>query len=515
MVRATIFGAVTAAVCFDRSLALNRLPVDPHELPVETVALAEHAAPTASVAAAANGKSQADVQKKSNLLAELAKQAKAPGACAPLSETGYRQVVEVHSQPQMALFIRRVIARHGGSVACEDCLNGVVPWYSGEKSAQSYDALEQELSVATWVNGFLLDADLARAGPKALAAMTKLDDNGYLMVAELAGADAMEIFVRRILGARGARIVDQGAMLRTVPNYKKVLTTKSLKNLLLNLRRESWVSGLPPLNMPPAKLHADAMKALAALQLSQKSFSSAALSRSEPDAKKAAAHSVHSGLILLSSAHQRSIHLEVPAEHSNEFSDASYEELLARRNNGETGAYIRGLLAACGAKVADMDAFKKFVPEFSGRRGTRTFAQLLDALQHAAFVVPVSNNLTKLHAEVESPQDALHASVLRASTSASSDDAVDAADAERSMQQQEMQARIDAEESAATHGGGANGHWSKEEATTQLMHVDDEVVPVSLLSSQEVYVTCESLHLGMLVVAHDCLLQKGAGRVPR
>jgi len=67
------------------------------------------------------------------------------GRNAPLDEAGYAKVAAVRSGPDMEAFVRRVIASLGFAVDDEAALQEVVPYYSGEISTQSFDALRKEL----------------------------------------------------------------------------------------------------------------------------------------------------------------------------------------------------------------------------------------------------------------------------------------------------------------------------------------------------------------------------------
>lgn len=67
------------------------------------------------------------------------------GATALLDETGYMEVAELTDTPEMAMFVRRAIARIGCLITDEQGLAGFMPWYSGEADVQSFAKLDSEL----------------------------------------------------------------------------------------------------------------------------------------------------------------------------------------------------------------------------------------------------------------------------------------------------------------------------------------------------------------------------------
>lgn len=70
------------------------------------------------------------------------------GATAPLTEQGYQAVALQKDNMEMDKFVRRALMQMGKFVADEAGLQGVIPYYSGEKAVQSYSALEDEIKSA-------------------------------------------------------------------------------------------------------------------------------------------------------------------------------------------------------------------------------------------------------------------------------------------------------------------------------------------------------------------------------
>jgi len=73
------------------------------------------------------------------------------GRTAALSEVGYQKVAERSSRAHMTAFARRILKEEHKEVVVEGALAGLIPYHSGEISAQSFDKLKQDLLSADWV----------------------------------------------------------------------------------------------------------------------------------------------------------------------------------------------------------------------------------------------------------------------------------------------------------------------------------------------------------------------------
>lgn len=71
---------------------------------------------------------------------------------APISEEGYQMVAKLRHPDAMKVFSRRLVKMEGGRVQSEGDLSGMVPFYDGEVSVQSFAKLRQELLSARWTN---------------------------------------------------------------------------------------------------------------------------------------------------------------------------------------------------------------------------------------------------------------------------------------------------------------------------------------------------------------------------
>lgn len=69
----------------------------------------------------------------------------AAGSTASLDEDGYQAVAALRNSRAMWFFIRRVVEANNAEVTDEGKFNGLVPFYSGEASIQSFARLNEEL----------------------------------------------------------------------------------------------------------------------------------------------------------------------------------------------------------------------------------------------------------------------------------------------------------------------------------------------------------------------------------
>lgn len=67
-----------------------------------------------------------------------------------LSEDGYQELADTKNDTLMKDFIRRYLATNNLEVADEGSLSGLVPYYSGSVSSQSFKALQAELQNVSW-----------------------------------------------------------------------------------------------------------------------------------------------------------------------------------------------------------------------------------------------------------------------------------------------------------------------------------------------------------------------------
>lgn len=77
--------------------------------------------------------------------------AEGEGRTAPLTDFGYQKVAKLKSNAHMMAFARRILNLNNKVCSDEGALIGLIPYYSGEVSAQSFDQLTRELLSAPWV----------------------------------------------------------------------------------------------------------------------------------------------------------------------------------------------------------------------------------------------------------------------------------------------------------------------------------------------------------------------------
>lgn len=100
------------------------------------------------------------LSKGDSVSASQASASEASGASAALTESGYQQVVKLHSDAEMTQFISRLLSMHGLKVHTESMgeLEGFVPWFSGVLASQNIKHLIAELTTAWWVTDSAAEA---------------------------------------------------------------------------------------------------------------------------------------------------------------------------------------------------------------------------------------------------------------------------------------------------------------------------------------------------------------------
>lgn len=144
------------------------------------------------------------------------------GATAPLTEDGYSMVAKSKSDPEMATFMRRVVASEARTIVDDAALNGIVPFYSGTSAVQNLDNMKAEIRRgSSWVG-----LDIGRAAP--------LSEEGYQQVAARRSNVQMKEFSRRLLSASGSSI-DPGSLNGLVPYHSGKVLVQSFEKLKQDL----------------------------------------------------------------------------------------------------------------------------------------------------------------------------------------------------------------------------------------------------------------------------------------
>jgi len=142
------------------------------------------------------------------------------GSTAPLNEDGYRAVVFLRNESQMATFIQRAGNKLGVQVTNQDGLMGMTPYFSGRCARQSYEALEKEVGSMVPVS-YMTTMTYDVLNATALPSWKEL----RMSIAELTGIDVSRVKVT------SADILQNHTVLNTTMP-RKLLGTKSNKTLL-------------------------------------------------------------------------------------------------------------------------------------------------------------------------------------------------------------------------------------------------------------------------------------------
>jgi len=85
------------------------------------------------------------------------------GRIAPLSDWGYQRVALLKSTAHMMAFARRFLDSVDKKVSNPGDLSAIIPYYDGEKSVQTFEALSKELLAAPWAQSRNAISDITAA----------------------------------------------------------------------------------------------------------------------------------------------------------------------------------------------------------------------------------------------------------------------------------------------------------------------------------------------------------------
>jgi len=161
---------------------------------------------------------------------------------ATFDEAGYLSIVRLENNSQMEAYVRRLVKKLGLAVRDEGALQGMVPHFSGEKSSQTFFALQQEILAkaamdqGSWLTEASRHVSFMRLGPGArLGKNAPLNQRGYLAVAALRKNSQMDMFIRRTAKSLGLQVANFGALQGVVPFYSGVRGTQSFAKLRAEL----------------------------------------------------------------------------------------------------------------------------------------------------------------------------------------------------------------------------------------------------------------------------------------
>jgi hypothetical protein len=178
---------------------------------------------------------------------------------APLDELGYKKVAKLDSHAGMEAYIRRVVQNTGCRVADEAQLQGIIPYYSGERAVQSYAALEAEVyractGTGTWLSSLYPSSALstqdAQSSASTLGSNAPLTEEGFQEVVRI--KDELQIlkYARRVVSMLHGWVVDESGLKGLLPFFSGEKSTQTLGALILEIetamgRPESWVMKAP------------------------------------------------------------------------------------------------------------------------------------------------------------------------------------------------------------------------------------------------------------------------------
>jgi hypothetical protein len=160
------------------------------------------------------------------------------GRSAELSEEGYKAVGSSDDVSQMKAFARRIANADGKKIVDESKFNGILPYYNGQVSVQSFAALQKELLSAPWVQS-------VRDWEYADGNNVPLTEEGYQRVAKMQNNTMMKTFIRRVLSSQARFVTEEAGLSGFVPFYSGKRMLQNLDNLRTELRgsENAWWVG--------------------------------------------------------------------------------------------------------------------------------------------------------------------------------------------------------------------------------------------------------------------------------
>jgi hypothetical protein len=350
------------------------------------------------------------------------------GNTAPLNEMGYQMVAKVKDDSEMRHFILRAISKFDCGVNEEGGLMGLVPWFSGTTSVQSWEQLEDALLFELLSRGAHWIYYKNTAG--ITGANAALDLNGYVVVACLNKDSEMKKFARRLCQSLGVKITDEAGFDGMIKYFSGTTGFQSFERLqseiqsaaaaphtwatsaLLEVNRESTFTVIMenPLNrdgkytsdelmytagelMKPLKLgnnHIDGPEILDRTGVSTDDMQLMLDSKNQSDGdglpvgKFSLRRSTPNGLLFCTS-HPCSLVLSAldtrrGVGDTAPISEAGYQTVAAIKDDYEMKKFILRVLAKYDCEVTQEGGFMGLVPWFSGTTSVQSLEQLQDAL---------------------------------------------------------------------------------------------------------------------------------------
>lgn len=168
------------------------------------------------------------------------------GRTAPLDEPGYQSVAALKSDDEMEMYVRRVIDAYDSKIIRQAGLMSIIPWFSGTKTVQSFEKLQETLLYAVLAkkpNPWLA----YRNSDGTTGDNAELNSMGYVEVAATRNEREVTKFARRVCKDLGVDIVDDEGFQRMIKYYSGAdhfHDFKQLKHTIVDAAKapHSWAS---------------------------------------------------------------------------------------------------------------------------------------------------------------------------------------------------------------------------------------------------------------------------------
>lgn len=143
------------------------------------------------------------------------------GWTAPLNDFGYQKVAALKDNTHMMAFAKRILDESDKVTADQGALDGIVPYFSGEKSVQNFGLLRQAV----------LSAPGTVARSEIQGSTAELNNEGYQKVAALKDNAQMMVFAHRVLDAHDKEVTDDGVLAGIIPYFSGVVSIQNFGRL--------------------------------------------------------------------------------------------------------------------------------------------------------------------------------------------------------------------------------------------------------------------------------------------
>mmetsp|Transcript_156201 Transcript_156201/g.277110 ORF Transcript_156201/g.277110 Transcript_156201/m.277110 type:complete len:689 (+) Transcript_156201:62-2128(+) len=298
---------------------------------------------------------------------------------AEFDEAGYTEVAALGKHKAMVAYIRRVVRNLGCRITDEARLEGIVPFYSGENTTQSFAALEGELVHAcltgtdSWLESMpaVLERKQREVPGISLGMTASFDEDGYKSVAALKDEKQMEMYIRRVItDLLGGFVREEGDLKGLVPYYAGTKSTQSFTALVKEVMSEMFRPGGWAVHPETKILHKNKVVVEGAVLAKETDTPTDVAAGPGPKAPAVPAASSFADCPFNATQAKENVPLD----------EQGYSALLELSNNCAMKQFMHRVVESVGCKVTDEAGMKGLVPYYSGTKGSASYEELAQDL---------------------------------------------------------------------------------------------------------------------------------------